>query len=300
MIVTLTPNPALDITFRGDDITLGAVHGGVETSVRAGGKGINVARVLHEQGYETHAIVAVGGPYGSLFTDELSAAGVPTIFVPSASPTRIAASVVSRETTNLNGIGADPGNTAWDEIEAAAFSLLETGDVLTVSGSLPNGTDPRRIFAIISKAAAKGVTVIADLHGTHLGGAIAAGASIVKPNAEELVEATGAGDHRDGAHALAREGVRVFASLGEGGVLLAEGSTLRSARLDAPVSGNTTGAGDSVVAAIAASIVDGLDPNETLHRVVSWSAAAVQHPLAGSLEDPSQFIDRVIITEEPS
>ena len=50
MILTVTPNPALDLTWHVDRLTVGGTHRADAGAARAGGKGLNVARVAHAQG----------------------------------------------------------------------------------------------------------------------------------------------------------------------------------------------------------------------------------------------------------
>ena len=56
MILTVTPNVALDITYRVDQLTPGSSHRVRGVKERAGGKGINVASVLHALGHDTTAL----------------------------------------------------------------------------------------------------------------------------------------------------------------------------------------------------------------------------------------------------
>ncbi|NBH08091.1 PfkB family carbohydrate kinase, partial [Amycolatopsis sp. SID8362] len=65
MIVTVTPNAALDVTYTVDGLVPDAVHRARDVRHRAGGKGVNVARVLHALGVDVHAIATAGGPTGS-------------------------------------------------------------------------------------------------------------------------------------------------------------------------------------------------------------------------------------------
>jgi fructose-1-phosphate kinase PfkB-like protein len=78
----------------------------------------------------------------------------------------------------------------------------------------------------------------------------------------------------------------VVASLGPDGILLVgpDGSVLRGA-LEQPLRGNPTGAGDAVVAAVAAGLAAGCDWEQLLADAVAWSAAAVLQPVAGRVDD---------------
>jgi len=130
-----------------------------------------------------------------------------------------------------------------------------------------------------------GVPVIVDTSGPALLWAADAGATVLKPNAAELVEATGIPDPVEGARSLLARGAElVLLSLGAEGMLAVTASDLVHARLDEPLAGNPTGAGDAGVAACAVLYADGVrDPEQILRRATAWSAAAVLTPLAGDI-----------------
>jgi fructose-1-phosphate kinase PfkB-like protein len=130
-----------------------------------------------------------------------------------------------------------------------------------------------------------GVPVIADTSGPALLRAADAGATVLKPNAAELAEATGIAYPVEGARSLIDRGAElVLLSLGADGMLAVTASALVHARLDEPLAGNPTGAGDAGVAACAVLYADGVrDPEQILRRATAWSAAAVLMPLAGDI-----------------
>ncbi|NKF32455.1 1-phosphofructokinase family hexose kinase, partial [Pseudomonas sp. BGM005] len=99
---------------------------------------------------------------------------------------------------------------------------------------------------LIGTAQDAGVPVIVDTSGRGLLHAADAGASVLKPNAAELVEATGIVDPVEGARSLIARGTGlVLLSLGAEGMLAVTASDVLHARLDAPLDGNPTGAGDA-------------------------------------------------------
>ncbi len=110
-----------------------------------------------------------------------------------------------------------------------------------------------------------GVPVIVDTSGPALLRAADAGATVLKPNAAELVEATGVADPVEGARSLIARGTElVLLSLGAEGMLAVTATALVHARLDEPLAGNPTGAGDAGVAACAVLYADGVrDPSRS-------------------------------------
>lgn len=300
MIVTLTPNPALDVTYHLENLTLGASHRVPPAQMRAGGKGINVSRVLHAQGRATHAVGPVGGSTGETLRDDLDAAGLAHSLLPVDADTRHTLALVTPDTTtNLNETGAPLTPAHWQQLtDLAAAALKGTRSVLVCSGSMPAQAPTEAVARLVEVAHDHGAACLVDTSSApHLLAAADAGADVLKPNHHELLAALGGDDVLTAARALAsRGGSTVYASLGAAGLLRVppEGEVLH-ARLCRPLAGNTTGAGDAAVAAIAASLVDDASAQETLRLAVAWSAAAVLHPLAGSLTDPTPFLADITI-----
>lgn len=284
MIVTLTPNPALDLTYHLDALPLGEVGRVAPPAARAGGKGLNVARVLHQQGLPVHAVTTAGGPTGQALAADLP---FPHTLVPVAGETRRSIALVEPgRTTVLNETGLP---LAPDEMVAllAAPRTISSG-ALVVSGSLPPG------FPVEALAELGAGRLIVDTAGPGLLAACRAGAALVKPNRAELAATTGTDDLLAGARALLAQGAgTVVVSDGERGLVAVSADRVLRARPDRIVAGNPTGAGDAVVAALAAAVPDE-DLATTLDRAVRWSARAVAHPQAGELAD----IDVTAIIEE--
>jgi 1-phosphofructokinase family hexose kinase len=288
VILTVTPNPALDLTWRIDRLTEGGTHRADAGVARAGGKGLNVARVAHAEGAEVLAVTTAGGRVGEEFTAELQASGVLHVLVPVAADTRRSIAVVDEtlgDTTIINERGVNPTDEEWAAVLAEVVERLPSASVLVVSGSVPPGAPEPLIPMLIAVGRDAGVPVIVDTSGPALLRAADAGATVLKPNAAELAEATGIADPVEGARSLIARGTElVLLSLGADGMLAVTASDLVHARLDDPLAGNPTGAGDAGVAACAVLYADGVrDPEPLLRRATAWSAAAVLTPLAGDI-----------------
>lgn len=290
MILTVTPNPALDLTWRVARLTPGEVHRADAGALRAGGKGLNVARIAHAQGVPVLAVTTAGGRSGLELAAELGASGVPHRLVPVEGATRQSVALVDEHhggTTVVNERGVNPSDAEWAALVGEVVDALPGARVLVVSGSLPPGAPEPFLPLLIGMARDAGVPAVVDTSGPALLRAAGAGAAVVKPNASELADATGIADPVEGARALVGRGVGlVLLSLGADGMLAVTASEVRHARLDAPLAGNPTGAGDAAVAACAVLYADGIrDPETVLRRATAWSAAAVPMPLAGDISD---------------
>ncbi|WP_449407233.1 1-phosphofructokinase family hexose kinase [Microbacterium maritypicum] len=290
MILTVTPNPALDLTWRVDRLTPGATHRADAGALRAGGKGLNVARVAHAQGAPVLALSTAGGRSGIAFAADLAASGVAHRLVQVAAPTRQTVAIVDEElgdTTIVNERGANPTDAEWAALFGEVVDALPSARVLVISGSLPPGAPESFVPLLIGTARDAGVPAIVDTSGPALIRAAEAGASVLKPNAAEVADATGIGDPVGGARALIALGAElVLLSRGADGMLAVTADEVRQARLDAPLAGNPTGAGDAAVAACAVLYAQGVrDVDTVLRRATAWSAAAVPMPLAGDISD---------------
>lgn len=258
MIITVTLNPALDITYAVTELKPGTTHR-PRVCAQAGGKGVNVARTLHALGRDTVAVLPLGGYDGEAVRAELETAGVPYHAIPIAGATRRTITVVENAglATGFNEAGPELGADEWAEIRAAVDALLETAvldaaSVLVLSGKLPRGLADGAYAELITLADGFGVPTILDTEGAPLLAALTARPAIVKPNAHELLDATGLSDPKAAARELLDRGAQaVVSSNGPDGLTAHTASgtcTARPPRIDG---GNPTGAGDASVAALA-------------------------------------------------
>ena len=303
MIVTVTANPALDLTWEIDRIEIGGAHRADAGAVRAGGKGLNVARVAYSQGHDVRAVATCGGATGAELRAELNASGVPHVLVPVSAATRRSVAWVDRtlgDTTIVNERGVNPSAEEWSAFIAAVRGQAAAASVLVISGSFPPGAPSSLLPDLI--AAGGDRPVIVDTSGPALLRAADAGVAVLKPNRAELAEATGIAGPIDGARSLIARGAGlVLLSLGAEGMDAVTADRMLRARLPEPLAGNPTGAGDAAVAAAATLIADGTtDPAQILRRATAWSAAAVLMPLAGEIHSTWRDLERALILDGDS
>ncbi|MFD7448788.1 1-phosphofructokinase family hexose kinase [Kitasatospora sp. NPDC059827] len=288
MILTVTLNTAVDVTYRLDRV---ARHGSNRVGTvteRAGGKGVNVARVLAALGHDTVVTGLVGGATGKALRADLAAAGLRDALQPIAGPTRRTVAVVEDATGDAT-VYLEPGPTVTAE-EWSAFTLryrrlLRTARAVVLSGSLPGGVPPDAYGQLVALAAEARVPAVLDAEGPALLAGLAAGPALVKPNAAELAATAGPVDPLTGARLLRAAGARaVVVSLGPGGLLASTPEGDWRARPPEDARGNPTGAGDSAVAALTAGLVAATPWPERLAEAVALSAATVLAPLAGSFD----------------
>ncbi|MER7505691.1 1-phosphofructokinase family hexose kinase [Nonomuraea pusilla] len=286
MILTVTLNAALDVTYEVPPVAWDGVNRVSSVHRRAGGKGVNVARVLAALGQDVLVTGLAGGPTGRLVEADLRAAGLPHALCGVAADSRTTLAVTEPGRTTLFN---EPG----PEVTAAELSsfmerydeLLTGADVVVISGSLPRGV-PADVYATLAAAAARrGVPAVVDADGEPLRHAPAGRPSVVKPNAEELARAVPGGTPAEGAEELRARGAEsVVVSLGADGLLAVTPEGVFGARMPYRVEGNPTGAGDALVAGLALGLLEAAPWPDRLRRAAALGAAAVAAPVAGDFD----------------
>ncbi|QVG65986.1 1-phosphofructokinase [Curtobacterium flaccumfaciens pv. flaccumfaciens] len=332
MILVVTPNPAVDVTYRVAEQRIGETQRVLEVQRRPGGKGLNVGRVLAATGVPTHAVLPLGGDGGHWIAHALDDLGLAHTDIAVRGETRTTVTVVDdlAHPTMFGEPGPVLSPDEWDAITTAVETLLD-GDVgrtggadgaagtagapvaaaLVVSGSLPRDTDPTVVARWVTTARRRGVLSVVDCSGTALLAAASAGATVCKPNREELLEATGADDERSGALRLLGLGATVVVvSRGSDGIAAHTAEHVLEVPAVPGVSGNPTGAGDAATAGLVSVLVDVLvgaglpgpdgsvpaPDDATLFRALrsaaAHGAAAVLQPVAGVVDpaDVQRFL----------
>jgi len=307
VILTVTLNTALDITYRVPSLRPHTSHRVTEVTERPGGKGLNVARVLAALGHEVTVTGFTGGATGRTVQDGLTAVpGLVDALVPVSGPTRRTIAVVdeqSGDTTQLNEPGPTVTPAEWSAFQEAYEDLVPSVSAVALCGSLPPGVPVGAYAGLIRTAKAAGVPVLLDTSGEALRRGVAARPDILKPNADELSELTGSHEPLRAAEDTRRRGaLAVVASLGKEGLLAATPEGRWRAALPTPVHGNPTGAGDSVVAGLLSSLVEQLPWPARLTRAVALSAATVLAPVAGEFDQRvyAELASRVTVSPEAS
>ncbi|RXS82209.1 1-phosphofructokinase family hexose kinase [Streptomyces sp. TM32] len=306
MILTVTLNAALDITYRVPRLRPHATNRITEVSERPGGKGLNVARVLAALGHRTVATGFVGGGTGEALRALLAETAVTDALVPVGGATRrtvAVADTATGDTTQLNEPGPVVTPAEWDTFLGTYRELLGEAQAVALCGSLPPGV-PVDVYARLTRAArSAGVPVLLDTSGEPLRRGLAARPDLAKPNADELAALTGSTEPLRAARDARRRGAHaVAASLGPAGMLAVTAGGAWQAAPPRHIAGNPTGAGDSAVAGLLSGLVEELSWPDRLTRAVALSAATVRAPAAGEF-DPATYEDllpRVVVTDHPT
>ncbi|WP_405797766.1 1-phosphofructokinase family hexose kinase [Streptomyces sp. NBC_01506] len=304
MILTVTLNTALDITYRTAALTPHTTNRVAEVRERPGGKGLNVARVLSALGHETVVTGFAGGRTGDALRELLAAEGPSDALVSIAGTTRRTVAVVDEatgDTTQLNEPGPTVTPAEWAAFLTSYEGLAARADAVALCGSLPPGIHVGAYAELVRLARAANLPVLLDTSGEPLRRGIAARPDLVKPNADELARLTGTREPLRATRDARRRGGRaVVASLGAAGLLAATPDGSWQAAPPKAVRGNPTGAGDSAVAGLLSGLVERLPWPDRLARAVALSTATVLAPAAGEFdrEAYADLLPRIAVTEQ--
>ena len=278
MIYTVTLNPSIDFIVRLDSLALGSVNRMTSDDKFAGGKGINVSRILKRLDIENIATGFIGGFTGRFVKDGLVDEGIATKFVEVSEDTRINVKVKAGEETEINGAGPHISTEKLEELEAILASL-SSEDTVVFAGSAPSSLGNQVYNTLIPIAKKAGAEVVCDFEGQTLLDALNYQPLLVKPNNHELadifgVELNGLADIEKYAREILAKGAKnVIISMAGDGALLVTPEAAYFAKPIKDTVKNSVGAGDSMVAGFTGEYVKSGDPIEALKWGVACGTA---------------------------
>jgi 6-phosphofructokinase 2 len=303
--LTLTMNPALDISTSADHIVPTHKLRCSAALVHAGGGGVNVARVLHRFGAPVRALFPAGGVTGQSLVQLLDGEGIATQPVLIDGETRESFSALDRSHGQeyrfvLPGptLQAHEWQACLDALKAA-LQAPEHPNHVVASGSLPPGA-PVDFYARVAALCKEASTTLAlDTSGEPLQAALAHGVDIIKPSLRELQDLTGlpldtTAQCLHAARQIIRQGqaAMVALSLGERGAMLITGTQAWQADALPVTVKSTIGAGDSFLAGLLWGLGHGLTLPESFCRAMAFGAAALLQE-GTSLASP-QDVERLL------
>lgn len=285
-IVTLTLNPALDVSTSVETVASEIKLRCAAAEYDPGGGGINVSRAIKKLGGDSQAVFTSGGGNGIMLTELIKSEDIQCLPVPIAGLTRQSFTVFERTTTlqyrfNLPG----PELSAGDLEHCTEMVLSQKADFVVASGSLPPGV-PDDYYATLTQAVeAQGSHIIVDTSGKALAAMMRGGAYLLKPNIGELETLSGQkfqGEQqlKSTGQALIRQGMAevLVVSLGAGGAVLMTRDLFVSLRPPVVPVQSKVGAGDSMVGGLTLALAQERDLVDAVRYGVAAGTAAVMTP----------------------
>lgn len=302
MIYTVTFNPAIDYVINVDKFKQGSVNRVSSNEKFAGGKGINVSRVLNNLGVKSKALGFVGGFTGKFIVDSLEEQGVETEFIEVKEDTRINVKMKSDTETEINGAGPEVTSEDLEKLFDIIKSLTSE-DYLVLAGNVQKSV-PSNIYSIIQeKCADNNAKVIVDTTGDALVATLKNKPFLIKPNNHELGEIFNKEletkeDIIFYAKKLIEMGAQnVIISMAAKGALLINASGVYHATPAKGTVKNSVGAGDSVIGGFLAKYSENKDILEAFrYGAASGSTTAFSKDLCIK-EDVEQYLKQVQVSK---
>ncbi|MCX7080802.1 MAG: 1-phosphofructokinase [Pseudomonas sp.] len=282
-ILTLTLNPALDLTVQLTRLEPGQVNRSDAMHTHAAGKGVNVAQVLADLGHQLTVSGFLGEDNPQAFEALFSRRGFVDAFirVPGETRSNIKLAESDGRITDLNGPGPRVSEAAQQALLDRLDQIAAGHDAVVVAGSLPQGVSPQWFQALLIRLKSLGLKVALDTSGEALRAGLAAGPWLIKPNTEELAEAldnsvASVAAQAEAANRLRAQGVEhVVISHGADGVnWFSVGTALQALPPKVSVA-STVGAGDSLLAGMLHGLLSAHTPERTLRTATAIAAMAV-------------------------
>lgn len=284
MITTVTLNPAVDKTIEIDNFCVGTVNRISSARLDAGGKGINVSKVIQSLGGRSRAVGILAGNNGRFIKEYLDSMEIENDFVFIDGETRVNTKVVDRvkhTNTDINESGPQVSDENLDKLSNKLYKDLGKSSLIVFSGSVPQNVDKRIYKTWIEQAKDKGIKTILDADGELFKQGIKAGPYLVKPNINELEalfaqKINSVDETLKLSRGLLDYGIEiVVVSLGaDGALFVRKNSSILAKGIKVEVK-STVGAGDSMVAALALAIDKGYDFEKAVRLSVACGTASV-------------------------
>lgn len=281
MVLTVTLNPAVDKTCYINELLLGQVNRLQEVISIAGGKGVNVTKVLRQFDYPVTAMGFIGGYTGQLIQDRLTEMGAECHFTHIEQATRVSTNILAD-----NGYVTEvlePGPAISEEEMRRFLSeykrQLQRVRMVVLSGSIPKGV-PENIYETLTDLAKEaGCKVFLDTSGEALKMGVKAVPYFLKPNKRELEylvgrKLTGTEEIKEQIQVLLNNGVeKVVVSLGTKGFLYGDKEGIIEQKPVKVKAVNTVACGDCLVASFCMSEADGTERKKAVYRAAALASA---------------------------
>lgn len=263
MILTVTMNPAIDISYPLEEFKLDTVNRISDVSKTAGGKGLNVTRVLSEIGEDVTATGLVGGTNGQFLVEHLPEHVTPSFYKISGD-TRICIAILhdNKQTEILEG-GPKISASEKEGFLELFDELAKKTDIVSISGSLPVGLPSDYYIRLIEIANKYNKKVVLDCSGNSLEAVLKSEykPAVIKPNLEELAQLLDLA-RIEGTHELKSiisnplfDGIEwIIVSLGKDGAFAKHGNHFYKVDIPRIEIQNAVGSGDSTVAGITSAL----------------------------------------------
>lgn len=307
MILTITANPSVDISYPLDELKIDAVNRLTNEIKTPGGKGVNVGKVLHQLGAEVVQSGFAGGVLGEFIKNSLNDLGHQTRFVDIKGATRNCVAILHEgKQTEINEKGPVISAEERDKFIASLDEISQGCDFINISGSLPQGLDTDFYEEIIKYAKANDKFISVDTSGQALEAVIKADIKpdLIKPNEAEISDLLGREITKDDLKEvlLAEPFIDIpyiIASLGKDGAIVKIKDKIYSASVPVVTAVNPVGSGDSTLAGAIYGIAKNKSDIDIIKTSMNAGLLNVLDPETAhiNMNDFDKYYDQIIVEE---
>lgn len=306
-IVTVTLNPAVDKTCEITRLIPGQVNRVERVVNLAGGKGVNVTKVLRQYGYAVKALGILGGYTGDFIEEHVRKIGAECCFTHVAGRTRTSTNILAGDGYITELVEPGPAVSKEEQelfVQNYQQEILDS-EYVVLSGSIPEQMPVDFYARLVELATQKGKKVLLDSSGEALREGVKAVPYMIKPNRRELEilcsrKLKGIEDVIGAAVSCQKQGIaHVLVSMGAKGMLYVGKQEILYGKAPQVRTINTVGCGDSAVAAFLIASLRRLPVREMLKFCVAVSAAnaTTLESAVIPMERAEELWDRVVIEE---
>jgi 1-phosphofructokinase len=307
-IITVSLNPAIDRAIEVERLIPGDHLLGRELTRTAGGKGVNVARVLAALNTRCVATGFLGEANRGEFDACFAEANIADQFFPLAGRTRENITLVDcsdNTETHIRDVGLEVSQRDLDRLTSKLRLLSEDGTHVLFCGSTPPGVSPEQFSALVDACTEQGAHVAVDTSGEALRAMRGRDLWLLKPNAKELQdlvgrELSGLDEQFDAARELAEDAEHVILTRGAEGAYLFTRQLECHAHVAVPADDvrNTVGCGDALLAAFVAQRRKGEGLRMSLGRAVACATASACHEATAKFDpDLLDTLEDIVVIE---
>ena len=280
-IATITLNPAIDRSIvYSDSLSIGNLNRVEGAIVNAGGKGINVSRMLKNLGKDSYVYGFVGGRCGKMLVDLLADEGIVCDFTETFAETRMNIKITDKDSkeTEINELGGPITDEEFSKLKDVLKK--SSADIFIIGGSCPRGLNEETTRVLAEMLKILGKKVIVDTSGKQLVNAVLANPYLIKPNREEFCQLIGYTPKDDEYEKCAvdyynKTGIEVVLTLGKSGAVYSgRAGNYRIINPEVKPKG-FTGAGDTFLASFIYALCEDMDIRTALKFASSASMSKV-------------------------
>lgn len=279
MIITVTMNPSVDISYPLETLKINDVNRVENVNKTAGGKGLNVSRVIKQMNGELIASGILGGSLGNYIVEQLNEEKVPNRFLKIEKESRNCIAILHEgNQTEILESGPTLDDEEGDEYLKLFKELLDEVDVVTISGSLPKGLSLDYYQKLLEMSKDKKAKVLIDTSGEALKQTLLGEQKpyLIKPNTAELndlLEQEVTSDIEVLKEALSNsifDGIEaIVISMGADGAFAKIHNDFYKVSIPEINIVNPVGSGDATIAGLAMGIDKGLSWIDTLKTAMT-------------------------------